>query len=114
MVKMYIYECELENGNKIVKKNLKDFCECINNDIEEYDYNGGKYINSGNFYNYFNRNKYPSFITKLERFEIKDYFDNELKEKYGEDIYDRICIQNVNRRLRQIYNKLDSASNGTK
>ena len=108
MVKMYIYECEMLNGEKIIKKNLKELCENINEIIMENDYNNMKLCNAKCIYNYFNRNKKANYMKSLKRTEIKDYFKNELIKECGEDYINNNSNQSVNRRLRMIYDNMNN------
>ena len=108
MVKMYIYECVMDNDKKIIKKNLNDLCEEINTEIMVNDYNNQKEINCKCIYNYFNRNKYPPYMKSLVKTEIKDYFMKDLINEYGEDYINTKTNQSVNRRLRQIYQTLNT------
>lgn len=108
MVKMYIYECEMLNGEKIIKKNLKELCENINEIIMENDYNNMKLCNAKCIYNYFNRNKKANYMKSLKRTEIKDYFKNELINECGEDYINNNSNQSINRRLRMIYDNMNN------
>ena len=111
MVKMYIYECVLSNDKKIIKKNLNELCENINQEIMENDWNNMKLCNCKCIYNYFNRNKKADYMKSLKRTEIKEYFKNELIKECGEDYINNNTNQSVNRRLRMIYNNMDKNEN---
>ena len=104
---MYIYECQLSNDKTIIKKNLNDLCECINQEIMENDWNNMKLCNAKCIYNYFNRNKKANYMKSLKRTEIKDYFKNDLVNQFGEDYINNNSCQSVNRRLRMIYDNMN-------
>jgi len=107
-VKMYIYECVLNNDKKIIKKNLNDLCDKINEEIKSNDYNNKKETNCKCMYNYFNRNKCATYMKSLKRTEIKDYFMKDLINEYGEDYINTKTNQSVNRRFRMLYDTLNT------
>jgi len=108
MVKMYIYECELSNDKKIVKKNLNDLCDSINKEILENNWNNNKLCNAKCIYNYFWRNKKANYMKSLKRTEIKDYFMKDLINQFGEDYINNNSCQSVNRRLRIMYDNINN------
>ena len=96
----YIYEVELSNGRKIITRQIKEIVDFINNNFNDNDF--FKNATASMIRNYINLNQLPKYITKLDRHNYMNYFEDTFNERYGNKNY---SARSRARLVNNIYNE---------